>query len=49
MKKYKVLLDPGNGDVLMKKRTMDYDHEKGKYDGKSKKYGDHDKMRYGMK
>jgi hypothetical protein len=49
MKKYKVLVDPGNGNVLVKKETTGYDHDGGKYEDKSKKYGDHEKMRYGMK
>ena len=33
MKKYKVIVDPGNGQVLMKKEITwcDYDHEKMKY------------------
>ena len=44
LKKYKVIVDPGNGQVLFKKEITwcegDYDHEK-------MKYGDHDK--YGSK
>ncbi len=40
LKKYKVVVDPGNGQVLLKKEITwceeDYDHEK-------MKYGDHDK------
>ena len=39
MKKYKVIVDPGNGQVLMKKEITwcDYEHEKMKYD--EEKYG----------
>ena len=35
MKKYKVIVDPGTGEVLMKKEITwcDYDHEKMKYGG----------------
>jgi uncharacterized membrane protein YkoI len=46
MKKYKVIVDPGNGQVLMKKEVTWYDddeHEKMKYGGeKYDKYSDHD-------
>ena len=46
MKKYKVIVDPGNGQVLMKKEVTWYDddeHEKMKYDGeKYDKYSGHD-------
>ena len=44
MKKYKVIVDPGNGQVLMKKEITwcDYDHEKMKYgEEKYDKYSDH--------
>ena len=39
MKKYKVIVDPGNGQVLMKKEITwcDYEHEKMKYG--EEKYG----------
>ena len=39
MKKYKVIVDPGNGQVLMKKEVTGYE-----YDDKHDKY---DKMKYG--
>ena len=46
MKKYKVIVDPGNGQVLMKKEVTWYDddeHEKMKYGGeKYDKYSGHD-------
>jgi Peptidase propeptide and YPEB domain len=35
MKKYKVIVDPGNGQVLMKKEVTGYEHD------------EHDKMKYG--
>jgi hypothetical protein len=35
MKKYKVIVDPGNGQVLMKKEVAGYEHD------------EHDKMKYG--
>lgn len=45
MKKYKVIVDPGNGQVLMKKEVTWYDedeHEKMKYgEEKYDKYSDH--------
>jgi len=44
MKKYKVIVDPGTGEVLMKKEITwcDYDHEKMKYGGeKYDKYSGH--------
>jgi hypothetical protein len=46
MKKYKVIVDPGNGQVLMKKEiTWDDEHEKMKYgDEKGDKYGHGNKM-----
>ncbi|HEX6647287.1 MAG TPA: PepSY domain-containing protein [Nitrososphaeraceae archaeon] len=46
MKKYKVIVDPGNGQVLMKKEiTWDDEHEKMKYgDEKGDKYGPGNKM-----
>ena len=45
-KKYKVIVDPGNGQVLMKKEVTWYDeHEKMKYgDEKGDKYGHDNKM-----
>ncbi len=46
MKKYKVIVDPGNGQVLMKKEITwcDYEHEKMKYgEEKYDKYG-HDEQ-----
>jgi uncharacterized membrane protein YkoI len=45
MKKYKVIVDPGNGEVLMKKEITwyDYEHEKMKYgEEKYDKYGHDD-------
>ncbi|MGI0052247.1 MAG: PepSY domain-containing protein [Nitrososphaeraceae archaeon] len=41
MKKYKVIVDPGNGQVLMKKEITWYDdeHEKMKYGEEKEKYG----------
>ena len=40
MKKYKVIVDPGNGQVLMKKEiTWDDEHEKMKYGEEKEKYG----------
>ncbi len=48
MKKYKVIVDPGNGQVLMKKEVLWYEdeHKKMKYGGGEKdkydKYGGHD-------
>jgi uncharacterized membrane protein YkoI len=45
MKKYKVIVDPGNGQVLMKKEITwyDYEHEKMKYgEEKYDKYGHDD-------
>ncbi len=45
MKKYKVIVDPGNGEVLMKKEITwcDYKHEKMKYgEEKYNKYGQDD-------
>ena len=46
MKKYKVIVDPGNGQVLMNKEITWYDeHEKMKYgDEKGDKYGHGNKM-----
>jgi hypothetical protein len=46
MKKYKVIVDPGNGQVLMNKEITWYDeHEKMKYgDEKGDKYGHDNKM-----
>lgn len=44
MKKYKVIVDPGNGQVLMKKEITwcDYDHEKMKYgEEKYDKFSNH--------
>ncbi|HYJ00954.1 MAG TPA: hypothetical protein VEW92_01955, partial [Nitrososphaeraceae archaeon] len=40
MKKYKVIVDPGNGQVLMKKEITWYDdeHEKMKYGEEKEKY-----------
>ena len=35
MKKYKVIVDPGNGQVLMKEEVTGYEHD------------EHDKMKYG--
>jgi hypothetical protein len=51
MKKYKVIVDPGNGEVLMKKEITwcDYKHEKMKYgEEKYNKYG-HDDNYYAQK
>jgi Peptidase propeptide and YPEB domain len=51
MKKYKVIVDPGNGEVLMKKEInwYDYEHEKMKYgEEKYDKYG-HDDDEYDKK
>src|SRR5688572_29071891 len=51
MKKYKVIVDPENGDVLMKKEInwYDYEHEKMKYgEEKYDKYG-HDDDEYDKK
>lgn len=51
MKKYKVIVDPGNGEVLMKKEITwcDYKHEKMKYgEEKYNKYG-HDDDDYAQK
>ena len=40
MKKYKLIVDPGNGEVLMKKEITYYDENKMKYsDEKGDKYG----------
>jgi Peptidase propeptide and YPEB domain len=40
MKKYKVIVDPGNGQVLMKKEiTWEDEHEKMKYGEEKEKYG----------
>jgi uncharacterized membrane protein YkoI len=42
MKKYKVIVDPGNGQVLMKKEVTGYEHdeyEKMKYSHGDEKYG----------
>ena len=40
MKKYKVIVDPGNGEILMKKEITWYDdHEKMKCEEKDDKYG----------
>ena len=49
MKKYKVIVNPGNGQVLMKKEITRYDekkeHERMKYDEeKYDKYGGHDEQ-----
>ena len=38
MKKYKVIVDPGNGQVLMKKEVTWYDEHKMKYGGEKEKY-----------
>ena len=46
MKEYKVIVDPGNGEVLMKKEiTWCDEHEKMKYGEKGDKYGHDNKMR----
>jgi hypothetical protein len=43
MKKYKVIVDPGNGQVLMKKEVTGYDEHKMKYgEEKYHKYGHDD-------
>jgi hypothetical protein len=44
MKKYKVIIDPGNGEILIKKEVTWYDeHEKMKYgEEKFNKYGHDD-------
>jgi uncharacterized membrane protein YkoI len=39
MKKYKVIVDPGNGQVLMKKEITWYDEHKMKYGEEKEKYG----------
>jgi len=45
MKKYKVIVDPGNGEVLLKKEITYYDEHKMKYsDEKGDKYGHDYKM-----
>jgi uncharacterized membrane protein YkoI len=45
MKKHKIIVDPGNGQVLMKKEVTWYDeHKKMKYEHGDKKYGDKKKM-----
>jgi len=44
MKKYKIIVDPGNGEILMKKEITWYDHEKMKCEGKYDKYGHDYKM-----
>jgi hypothetical protein len=45
MKKYKVIVDLGNGQVLMKKEVTWYDEHKMKYgEGKGDKYGHDYKM-----
>ncbi len=45
MKKYKVIVDPGNGQVLMKKEVTWYDEHKMKYgEEKGDKYGHDYKM-----
>ena len=44
MKKYKVIVDPGNGEILVKKEITWYDHEKMKCEGKYDKYGHDYKM-----
>ena len=45
MKKYKFIVDPGNGEILMKKEITWYDdHEKMKCEGKGDKYGHDYKM-----
>jgi hypothetical protein len=38
MKKYKVIVDPGNGQVLMKKEVTWYDEHKMKYGRDEEKY-----------
>ena len=52
MKKYKVIVDPGNGKVLMKKEITWYDemkHEKMNYGEKGDEYGHNNKMMMGDK
>ena len=60
LKKYKVIVDPGNGQVLIKKEMTGYDeHEKmnyceekekyDKYDGGHGEYADYDKKKMMMK
>ena len=45
MKKHQIIVDPGNGQVLMKKEVTWYDeHKKMKYEHGDKKYGDKKKM-----
>ena len=45
MKKYKVIVDPGNGEVLLKKEISGYDEHNMKYsDEKNGKYGHEYKM-----
>ncbi len=44
MKKYKIIVDPGNGEILMKKEITWYDYEKMKCEGKYDKYGHDYKM-----
>ena len=45
MKKYKVIIDPGTGDILMKKEITWYDdHDKMKCEGMGDKYGHDYKM-----
>ena len=45
MKKYKVIVDPGNGEVLLKKEISGYDEHNMKYsDEKDGKYGHENKM-----
>ena len=50
MKNYKVIVDPGNGEVLMKKEITWYDqHDKMKYGEKDDKYGYDNKRMTGDK
>ncbi len=45
MKKYKVIIDPGTGDILMKKEITWYDdHDKMRCEGMGDKYGHDYKM-----
>ena len=45
MKKYKVIVDPGNGEVLLKKEISGYDEQNMKYNAeKNGKYGHEYKM-----
>jgi hypothetical protein len=45
MKKYKVIVDPGNGEILMKKEITWYDEDdKMKCEGMDNKYGHDYKM-----